>query len=99
MSGIELVEAVLSETGISCKNHNSSRSELFGQEYWAGWILAYYQWESGNRFEDIVKGGLPLSKVFSLCIFFTKQTKVNAPFFFTTVRYFLAIYATTRAFA
>ena len=32
-----------------------------------GW-MAYYQWFTGKRFEDIVKGGLPLSTIFSMYI-------------------------------
>ena len=39
-----------------------------GREYWAGWILAYYQWMTNQRFEDIVKCGLTVSTVFSMYI-------------------------------
>lgn len=68
MSGFELVDAVLTDTNISREKKEPSYIEFKGREYWAGWILAYYQWISGKRFEDIVKGGLPLSKVFSMYI-------------------------------
>ena len=31
-------------------------------------VLAYYQWHTGRRFEDIVKDGLTLSTVMSMYI-------------------------------
>lgn len=68
MSGFELAEAVLSETNVSYERREPSYEDFKGREYWAGWILAYYQWETGKRFEDIVKDGLTLSKVFSMYI-------------------------------
>lgn len=68
MSGFELAEAVLAETNVSYQKREPSYTEFKGREYWAGWILAYYQWESNKRFEDIVKDGLTLSTVFSMYI-------------------------------
>ena len=68
MSGYELAEAVLAEINVSYKKCEPSSVEFKGREYWAGWILAYYQWETGKRFEDIVKDGLTLSTVFSMYI-------------------------------
>lgn len=68
LSGFELAEAVLRETNVSYEKREPSYIEFKGREYWAGWILAYYQWETGKRFEDIVKDGLTLSTVFSMYI-------------------------------
>lgn len=68
MSGFELAEAVLTETNVAHEKREPSCVEFKGREYWAGWILAYYQWETGKRFEDIVKDGLTLSTVFSMYI-------------------------------
>lgn len=68
MSGFELAEAVLREINVSYEKREPSYVEFKGREYWAGWILAYYQWETGKRFEDIVKDGLTLSTVFSMYI-------------------------------
>lgn len=68
MSGFELAEAVLTTTNIEYKSIEPTCIEYKGREYWGGWILAYYQWFTGKRFEDIVKGGLPLSTVFSMYI-------------------------------
>ena len=68
MSGFELAEAVLAATNVSYEKREPSYADFKGREYWAGWILAYYQWETGKRFEDIVKDGLMLSTVFSMYI-------------------------------
>lgn len=68
MSGFELAEAVLRETNISYEIREPSHIDFKGREYWAGWILAYYQWKTNKRFEDIVKDGLTLSTVFSMYI-------------------------------
>ena len=68
LSGFELAEAVLREINMSYEKREPSYVEFKGREYWAGWILAYYQWETGKRFEDIVKDGLTLSTVFSMYI-------------------------------
>lgn len=68
MSGYELVDAVLRATNVSYKKKEPSYSDFKGKEYWAGWILAYYQWITNQRFEDIVKNGLTLSTVLSMYI-------------------------------
>lgn len=68
MSGFELAEAVLTETNVSYEKREPSYAEFKGREYWAGWILAYYQWVTGKRFEDMVRDGLALSTVLSMYI-------------------------------
>ncbi len=68
MSGIELAEAVLSATNIKYEKKTPSSVDYKGREYWAGWILAYYQWISNKRFEDIINDGLTLSYIFSMYI-------------------------------
>lgn len=68
MSGYELAEAVLNATNVPYEKREPSYTEYKGREYWAGWILAYYQWKTGRRFEDIVKDGLTLSTVLSMYI-------------------------------
>lgn len=68
MSGFELAEAVLTAINVSYEKRKPSYPEFKGREYWAGWILAYYQWETGKRFKDIVNDGLTLSTVFSMYI-------------------------------
>lgn len=68
MSGYELAEVVLKETNVEYKKREPSHIGFKGREYWAGWILAFYQWYTNKRFEDIVKDGLALSTVFSMYI-------------------------------
>ena len=68
MSGVELAEAVLRATNIRLPGIAPSHPDFKGREYWAGWIFAYYQWQSGRRFEDIVADGLTLSTVFGMYI-------------------------------
>lgn len=54
-SGIELASEVFQRVG----KRNCEAKELpyidYPPEYWAGWILAYYQWESGRAFDAILK--------------------------------------------
>lgn len=54
MSGVELAYLVLEQSNISipriAPNYTVDRSE----EYWAGWALAYYQWETAMPFAEIV---------------------------------------------
>lgn len=68
MSGVELAWEVLKATNVSCRLVVCEERFYKGREYWAGWILAYYQWITGRRFEDMVDSGLTLSMVFSMYI-------------------------------
>lgn len=68
MSGVELVNQVLSKVqNISSKADITVR-EYDGPEFWCGWTLAYYQWYSRLRFEDIINNGLTISKILSMYI-------------------------------
>lgn len=68
MSGIELAETVLNAVNVPFESKEAVHFDFKGVEYWAGWILAYYQWETGRRFEDIVNDGLTLSTIFSMYV-------------------------------
>lgn len=68
MSGVELARAVLRAVGVTTELPEPSYPEGYGREYWAGWILAYYQWLKKKRFEDIVSEGLPVSKICDMYI-------------------------------
>lgn len=68
MSGYELAETVLDATNVAYERKEPSYSDFKGREFWAGWVLAYYQWKTNRRFEDIVKDGLSMSTVFSMYI-------------------------------
>lgn len=68
MSGVELANAVISSVLQRVPLIKVSIREYDGPEFWCGWILAYYQWFSGLRFEDIINNGLTISKVLSMYI-------------------------------
>ena len=53
MSGVELAYRVLESSGISVDKVSYRYTSGRRSEYWAGWSLAYYQWESGLSFGDI----------------------------------------------
>ncbi|MBQ3105540.1 MAG: XRE family transcriptional regulator [Lachnospiraceae bacterium] len=55
MSGVELAYEVLEQSDVESErikpNYTFERSE----EFWVGWALAYYQWETSLSFEEIVR--------------------------------------------
>ncbi len=63
-SGCELAKFVCEESGITI----TQEEELFldkSPEYWAGWLLAYYQWYSGKKFARITKA-VPVEEVVAM---------------------------------
>ena len=63
MSGIELAEAVLEETGGIASIPLAFIPDKPGREYWCGWALAYLQWQTGWSFAYIQSHGLPVGDV------------------------------------
>lgn len=53
-SGTELVMDIIESTGESIVFPEAQIEYDCSAEYWAGWILAYYQWKSGRTFRDIL---------------------------------------------
>ena len=57
MSGVELAYEVLEQSGVESErikpNYTASRSK----EFWTGWALAYYQWETSMSFAESVRYG------------------------------------------
>lgn len=53
VSGTELVEEIVTGSGIKMIFPNAQISYDCSPEYWCGWILAYYQWETNQSFRDI----------------------------------------------
>ena len=55
LSGVELAYKVLEQSGMDSKrvkpNYTLDRSE----EFWMGWALAYYQWETAMSFAEILR--------------------------------------------
>lgn len=68
MSGVELAREVVFLTTGSYPTQERMIKDFASREYWAGWILSYYQWHSGLTFSDIAGNGLSLSEVLSLYI-------------------------------
>lgn len=65
MSGAELADYVI-EKGTGKLNASNDGSFALSQEYWAGWIMAYYQWKSGKSFRFIHNNGLDIEKIITL---------------------------------
>lgn len=65
MSGVELAYEVLEHSGIdrpyTTPNYTMNRSE----EYWTGWALAYYQWDTALSFADIIRY-IPIKDIMAL---------------------------------
>lgn len=68
MSGVELAQETLRTVCNVTDFPEATYAEGCSREYWAGWILAYYQWLRKRRFEDIVSEGLPLSRICDMYI-------------------------------
>lgn len=68
MSGIELAREVVFPTTGSYPTKERVIKDFASREYWAGWILAYYQWYSSLKFSDMTENRLSLSEVLSLYI-------------------------------
>ena len=55
MSGVELAYTVLTTAGISTDRIKPQYSIDRSEEFWTGWALAYYQWETALRFAEIIR--------------------------------------------
>ncbi len=53
LSGTELAIEVLSKSGMEQNFPRPQTEYECSPEYWCGWILAYYQWESNESFQKI----------------------------------------------
>lgn len=53
LSGTELVMEVVNKAGQFYSFPKPQTEYDYSPEYWCGWILAYYQWETGRTFKDI----------------------------------------------
>ena len=54
-SGVELAYEVLDRSGLPYKRVTTQYSMDRSEEYWTGWALAYYQWETAQSFADIIE--------------------------------------------
>lgn len=65
MSGAELADSVVEATGGTVLQENDGTYTV-GPEYWAGWVLAYYQWLTRRSFAFIHRKGLGIKEVVSM---------------------------------
>ncbi len=65
MNGCELVRQILAETCMSFTDSEDAMFQDRSPEYWAGWALAYYQWQSGRPFMEILTP-VPLSRIIGM---------------------------------
>lgn len=66
LSGPELAAEVIYRTEETRPTTESSKEIDKSSEYWAGWILAYYQWHTAYSFAYLNKRGLNISRILSL---------------------------------
>ena len=65
MSGGELFMHILEKTGQPLPARTFRYTEERSPEYWTGWALAYYQWNSGMTFSEIDKA-VPITRIRNL---------------------------------
>ena len=65
MSGAELADLVVDASGNSI-SHDNDGSYTVGPEYWAGWVLAYYQWLTRRSFAFMHRKGLSINNVVNM---------------------------------
>ena len=53
MSGVEMTYKVLEQSGIEAQRIKPQYAQERSEEYWAGWALAYYQWDTALSFAEI----------------------------------------------
>ena len=65
MSGAELADYVVEASGGTVLKGNDGTYSV-SPEYWAGWVLAYYQWLSRRSFSYMFSKGLGIKEVVAM---------------------------------
>lgn len=65
MSGVELAYLVLEKSDVTYERIKPSYTANRSEEFWTGWALAYYQWETSMRFEQIIQY-VPIAEIKAL---------------------------------
>ena len=65
LSGAELADMVVEASDGEISPLNDGTYTV-GPEYWAGWVLAYYQWLSSRSFSFLQRKGLGISEVMAM---------------------------------
>jgi len=66
LSGPELASAVIFRTYKTWLDTLPSEDMDKSAEYWAGWVLAYYQWYTSRSFDYLRRNGLNIERVLSM---------------------------------
>lgn len=72
-SGVELAYEVLDQAGVSYERIPAKYAVNRSEEYWTGWALAYYQWETALSFEEIVNC-VPIAEI---CAMYSPYHEMN----------------------
>ena len=64
-SGVEIAYEVLETSGIERERIQPRYTVNRSEEYWTGWALAYYQWETALSFGEIVRF-IPIKEILAL---------------------------------
>lgn len=65
LSGAELADMVVEAFDGNLSSSNDGTYTV-GPEYWAGWVLAYYQWLTCRSFSYMQRKGLGISEVMAM---------------------------------
>lgn len=65
MSGVEIAYEVLEQSKIKYERTKPNYTVDRSEEYWTGWALAYYQWETSMSFAEIVRY-VPIKNILAL---------------------------------
>lgn len=65
MSGVELAYEVLGQSDIQVQRIKPKYTVDRSEEYWVGWALAYYQWETSLCFREITRH-IPVKEILAL---------------------------------
>ena len=61
-SGVELARKLLEQAGEPIPTRKATYAYDRSPEYWTGWAIAYYQWDTGLRFSEIEQA-VPIAEV------------------------------------
>ena len=66
MSGVELAYEVLEQSGVESERIKPTYTTSRSEEFWTGWALAYYQWETTMRHAENVRDA-PIKGMMAIC--------------------------------
>ena len=76
-SGVELAYEVLDKSGVSYERIPVKYAANRSEEYWTGWAIAYYQWETALSFAEIVNC-VPITEI---CVMYSPYHEMSIQHF------------------